>query len=92
MAGVSHGKAHDSKLFVTRWILAPGAPLRTPIEGQDAIIVGVNNGELLNEKKSPPSHVNVSNGSVILMPKEETYLLRNVSKESVELLVIELRQ
>jgi hypothetical protein len=87
MAGVK-----DSNLFVTRYRLAPGAPLRTPVAGQDAVIVGMNNGELSNEKKSPPSHVNVSNGSVLLMPKEEPFLLRNVGKESVELLVIEVRK
>jgi mannose-6-phosphate isomerase-like protein (cupin superfamily) len=52
----------------------------------------MNNGEFVNEKKSPPSHVNVSSGSVILMPKEEPYLLRNVGKESLELLVIEVRK
>jgi mannose-6-phosphate isomerase-like protein (cupin superfamily) len=81
-----------SKLFVTRYKLAPGAPLSTPVDGQDAVIVGINSGELSNEKKSPPSHVNVSDGSVILMPKEEPYLLRNVGKESVDLLLIEVRK
>jgi len=34
----------------------------------------------------------VSNGSVMLMPKEESYLLRNVGKADLELLVIELRK
>ena len=82
----------SSKLFVTRYILAPGAPLNPPVEGHDALIVGMNNGELVNEEKSPPSHVNVSNGSVMLMPKEEPYLLRNIGKESLELLVIEVRK
>lgn len=62
------------------------------LQGHDVVIVGMNNGEFVNEKKSPPSHVNVSSGSVILMPKEEPYLLRNVGKESLELLVIEVRK
>lgn len=81
-----------SKLFVTRCILAPGAPLHPLVEGTDVLIVGLNNGELLNEKKSPQSHVSVSNGLVMLMPKEEPYLLRNIGKEDLELLVIEVRK
>jgi mannose-6-phosphate isomerase-like protein (cupin superfamily) len=96
MSGVSHDKAHNdtdgprSQLFVTRWILAPGAPLNPSVEGRDVLIVGMNNGKLANEKKSPQSQVNVSNGLVILMPKEEPYLLRNAGKEKLELLVIEV--
>ena len=85
------GGVEGSKLFVTHYRLAPGAPLSTPVEGQDAVIVGMSDGELSNEKKSPPSHVGVSNSSVILMPKEEPYLSRNVGKETLELLVIEIR-
>jgi mannose-6-phosphate isomerase-like protein (cupin superfamily) len=60
------------------------------VEGRDVLIVGTNNGELVNEKRSPQSHVNVSTGLVILMPKEEPYLLRNTGKEKLELLVIEV--
>src|SRR5215475_3373055 len=96
MSGVSHEKAQNdtdgprSQLFVTRCILAPGAPLNPFVEGRDVLIVGMNNGELVNEKKSPQSHVNISNGSVILMPKEEPYLLRNTGNEKLELLVIEV--
>jgi mannose-6-phosphate isomerase-like protein (cupin superfamily) len=80
------------KLFVTRCILAPGAPLNPLVEGTDVLIVGMNNGELVNEKKSPQNHVNVSSGLVMLMPKEEPYLLRNIGKETLELLVIEVRK
>jgi mannose-6-phosphate isomerase-like protein (cupin superfamily) len=80
------------KLFVTRCILAPGAPLNPLVEGADVLIVGMNNGELVNEKRSPQSQVSVSNGSVMLMPKEEPYLLRNIGKENLELLVIEVRK
>ena len=93
---MSHGKAHNdadgpsSQLFVTRCILAPGAPLNPFVESRDVLIVGMNNGELVNEKKSPQSHVNVFNGLVILMPKEEPYLLRNTGKGKLELLVIEV--
>jgi hypothetical protein len=78
------------KLFVTRCILAPGAPLNPLVEGTDVLIVAMNNGELVNEKKSPQSHINVSSGLVMLMSKEEPYLLRNVGKENLDLLVIEV--
>ena len=52
----------------------------------------MKNGEVINEKKSPPSHVNVYDGSAMFMPKEEPYLLRHIGKESLELLVIEVRK
>ena len=82
-----------STLFVTRFILTPGAPLDSQtIVGGEVLIVGRNNGEVINEKKSPPSHITVHDGSVMLMPKEEPYLLRNVGKENLELLVIEVRK
>ena len=86
--------ATDSRpeLFVTRCILAPGAPLNPLVEGTDVLIVGMNSGELVNEKKSPQSHVNVSSGLVMLMPKEQPYLLRNIGKVNLELLVIEVRK
>jgi hypothetical protein len=80
------------KLFVTRFILASGAPLDSQaIVGGEVLIVGRNNGEVMNEKKSPPSHINVYDGSVMLMSKEP-YLVRNIGKESIELLVIEVRE
>ena len=81
-----------TKLFVTHYTLAPGAPLRTPVEGYDNLVVGMNDGELANETKLPQTHVNVTTGSVVLMPKEETYLLRNIGKQNLELLVIEVRK
>lgn len=62
------------------------------VEGREVLIVGMNNGELLNEKRSPPNHVDVWNGLVMLMPKEEPYLPRNVGKTNLELLVIEVRK
>jgi hypothetical protein len=81
-----------TKLFMTHYTLAPGAPLRTPVEGYDDLVVGMNDGELANETKLPQTHVNVTTGSVVLMPKEETYLLRNIGKQNLELLVIEVRK
>lgn len=87
--------ANDSRsaLFITRFILAPGAPLDSrTIVGGEVLIVGRNQGEVINEKKSPPSHISVYDGSVMLMPKEEPYLLRNIGKENIDLLVIEVRK
>ncbi len=81
-----------SELYVTRFTLVPGAPLEALIEGREVLIVGMNNGELLNEKKLPPAHVDVRNGLVMLMPKDEPYLLRNVGKTNLELLMIEVRK
>jgi mannose-6-phosphate isomerase-like protein (cupin superfamily) len=52
----------------------------------------MNNGELVNEKKFPQSHVAVSTGLVMLMPKGEPYLLRNIGKENLDLLVIDVRK
>lgn len=80
------------KPLVTRFVLSPGAPLNSLVEGSEVLIVGMNSGEVVNEKNSPLSHVNVSNGSVMLMPKGEPYLLRNVGGQTLELLVIEVRQ
>jgi hypothetical protein len=57
-------------------------------EGKDVIIIGMGDGELVNETKSPHVHISMSNGSVVLMPKEETYLLRNIGKQEVDILVI----
>lgn len=76
------------ELFVARFDLAPGAPLTKMIEGHNLLIVGLGDGELVNETKSPPLHISVRNGSVILMPKEETYLLRNIGKQELDVLVV----
>jgi hypothetical protein len=80
------------EVFVTRFNLSPGAPMTPLVEGQDVLIVGMGDGELVNEKKSPQSRVNISNGSVMLMRKEEPYLLRNIGKGDLELLAIEIRK
>jgi len=37
-------------------------------------------------------HVNVSKGLVMLLPKKEPHRLRNGGKESLELLVVEVRK
>jgi mannose-6-phosphate isomerase-like protein (cupin superfamily) len=52
----------------------------------------MNSGEFVNEKSSAQSQVDVWNGLVMMMPKDESYLLRNVGKENLELLLIEVRK
>jgi hypothetical protein len=87
--------AHGSgpALFVTTFILAPGAPLDSrAIVGGEVLIVGRNKGEVVNEKKSPRAPINVYEGLVMLMPKDEPYLLRNIGKDKLELLLIEIRK
>jgi hypothetical protein len=75
-------------VFVTRFSLAPGAPLHRMNEGKDILIVGMSDGELINEAKASTSHLDIRTGFVILMPKEEAYLLRNVGEKNLDLLVI----
>jgi mannose-6-phosphate isomerase-like protein (cupin superfamily) len=86
------GTDTPGSLFVTHYILAAGAPLNPPIEGLEVLIVGMGSGQLLNQKKSPPVAFDVTKGSVILIPKRDPYLLRNVGKQSLELLLIEVRK
>jgi len=80
-----------SEVFVTRFKLPRRALELTRLD-HDALIVGMGPGQLVNEKKSPPTNTNVSNGSVILMPKKRSYSLRNAGSESLEVLVIEVRE
>ena len=61
-------------------------------EGDDILIVGMGDGELVNEAKAPQNHVNVTNGFVMLMPKDEPYLLRNIGEKSLDLVVIDVRK
>jgi hypothetical protein len=96
------GKAGPSKtaaapeipaLFVTRFILAPDASLDSrSIVGSQVLIVGKNNGEISNEKKSSSNRINVFDGLVMLMPAGEPYLLKNIGKDNVDLLLIEIRK
>lgn len=81
-----------SKLFITRCMLAPGAPLSPLVKGHDVLIVGMNGGEFVNENRSPPSHVDVLPGLVMLMPGKKPYLLKNVGEQNLDLLLIEVRK
>jgi|HubBroStandDraft_6_1064221.scaffolds.fasta_scaffold1283537_1 hypothetical protein len=95
LRGMETSKTTDdsrSALFVTMFKLAPGHPLDSrAIVGGEVLIIGRNNGEIINEKKSPPNRIYVYDGSVMLMSKGEPYLLRNIGKDYLDLLVIEVR-
>jgi hypothetical protein len=80
------------QLFVTEFKLSPGATLNRMAQGQDVLIIGMEDGELLNETKSPPLRVDLRNDSVVLMPKEELYSLRNIGKKDVHFLVVHTRR
>lgn len=84
--------AHESRpaLFVTTFILAPVDSRE--IVGREVLIVGRNKGELVNEKKSTPARISVYEDLVMLMPKDEPYLLRNIGKDNLELLLVEIRE
>ena len=75
-----------------RCTLSPDASLQRTIDGHDVLIVAMNDGEMVNEEKTPHTQVNVTNGLVMLMPKEERYVLRNIGKQPLDLLLIDLRK
>ncbi len=80
-------------LITERLLLAPGASLDSrSIVGEEVLIVGKNNGEISNEKKSPFGRIDVFDGMVMLMPKGEPYLLKNVGQFEVDLLLVEIRK
>ena len=62
------------------------------VKGHDVLVVGMNDGELTNDAKATQTHMNVTNGTMMLMPKEETYLLRNIGKQSLDLLLIVVKK
>lgn len=83
--------AEGRELFVTRFNLAPGAPLNRMVKGYDELIIGLGDGQLVNEMKSPTARIEVRVGSVVLMPKEEAYVLRNVGKQELDVVVVQAR-
>lgn len=79
------------KLFVTRFTLEPGAALEEPSSSSDCLIIGINGGDLLNEKM-PLLHVSLERDSVTLMSKEQPFRLRNKGSDNVEFRLIEIRR
>jgi hypothetical protein len=79
------------KLIVIHVILRPGAALNQPSFSSDCLIIGIDRGDLLNEK-TPLLHVSLEKGSITLMPKEQPFRLRNTGSHDVELQLIEIRR
>jgi len=79
------------KLFVTHFTIGPGAALDEPDSSSDCLIIGVNGGDLVNEKP-PFLHVSLEKDAVVLLPKGVPYLLRNKAAKNVELRLIEIRR
>lgn len=73
------------------WItLAPGADLTRAVPSEDDLIVGEAEGTLANEAKSPSPAIDVSAGTVLFMPKDEPYKLRNVGKQSLRIILVRM--
>lgn len=79
------------KLFITHFILEPGAVLDQPSSSSDCLLVGINGGDLLNEN-APFLHVYLGKDSVTLMPREQPFRLRNKGSDTVEFRLIEIRR
>ena len=78
------------ELTVISIALSPGAVLNRWVPDEDELIIGMSAGDLLNEAKSPFLPISMSEGLIFLMPKEEAYLLRNVGKHDLQILVIRM--
>lgn len=79
------------KLLIARFRLEPGAALEQSNCASDCLILGINGGELVNEKE-PFLHVSLEKDSVTLMPREQPFRLRNRSSESVEFRLVEIQR
>jgi len=87
----SEEKNKAPRLFVTHFALEPGAALDQPSSSSDCLIMGINGGDLLNERW-PRLHVSLEKDSVTLMPREKPFRLRNKGSENVEFRLIEIRR
>jgi hypothetical protein len=79
------------KLFVTHFTIEPGAAVEEPSASSDCLIIGINGGDLVNEKP-PFLHVSLEKDAVTLMPKEQPFRLRNKGSQDVEFRLLEIRR
>lgn len=86
----SAGK-HAPKLYITNFVLESGAALEQPSSSSDCVLIGINGGDLVNEKP-PFLHVSLDRDTVALMPRKVPFRLRNKSFDKVEFRVIEIRR
>jgi hypothetical protein len=70
--------------------LSPGGLLTRGMPDEDDLIVGEGDGSLANEAKSPAFSIPVTAGSVLFMPVDEPYKLRNVGKQDLRIIVIRM--
>ncbi|MBV9075836.1 MAG: hypothetical protein JOZ10_19605 [Acidobacteria bacterium] len=85
----SEDNKKSPRMFVTRFTLEPGAALDQPSSSSDCLIVGIDGGDLVNER-APQLHVSLEKDSLTLMPREKPFRLRNKSAKSVEFRLIEI--
>jgi hypothetical protein len=79
------------KLYVTHFRMEPGAAVEEPGPSSDCLIIGINGGDLVNEKL-PSLHVSLEKDAVTLMPKGQSFRLRNNGLEGVEFRLLEIRR
>jgi hypothetical protein len=89
--GPSPAQRHDLDLVVTTVSLAAGAPLTRLVGGYDNLIVALTDAHLQNEAKAAEQSFEVSAQQIFLMPRNQSFALRNVGDKEVKLLLIELR-
>jgi hypothetical protein len=87
----SQRKPVQARLVVTHFRMEPGAAVAEPGPSSDCLIIGINGGDLVNEKP-PFLHVSLEKDAVTLMPKGGHFGLRNNSSEGVEFRLLEIRR
>jgi hypothetical protein len=87
----TQGGTNLPKLFVTHFRIAPGAQVEEPSSSSDCLIIGINGGDLVNEKP-PFLHVSLEKDAVTLMPREQPFRLRNKGSQDVEFRLLEIRR
>lgn len=82
---------NQPKLSTVHYIVEPGAALDEPTASSDYLIVGINGGDLVNEK-SPFRHLFLEKDQVNLLPKGQPFHLRNKTSQDVEVRLIQIRR
>jgi len=81
--------AAKSRQYPTaQYNLAPGAPFDAGSANYDRILVAVTDGRLVNEARPTPEHFILQSGSVLLLCKEEKYLLRNAGDKDLHIILV----
>ena len=78
-------------MIATTYILAVGAPVGTGVQGEDEVLVAITDGRFINETSSPHSTFSMPAGSVVLMPGNQRYKIRNIGDKPATVLVVQLR-